>query len=111
MKTVIGIVGEKGSGKGTFTKFLNDFLPGKVSIVKSSDILGETLELWDIPKTRSNLQQLAIIMDDTYGVGTLTHAVEERISKSKNTIVAYELDNLGYIMSSICSTNVVYMLD
>lgn len=90
MKTVIGIVGEKGSGKGTFTELFRELSQNPIGCVKSSDILAETLRLWKIPLTRKNLQDLAIIMDGHYGTGSLSNAVRERIASAKEDIVIFE---------------------
>jgi dephospho-CoA kinase len=90
MKTVIGIVGEKGSGKGTFVHILQALSNKFVDSVKSSGLLAETLTMWDIPLTRSNLQQLAIIMKGKYGDTSLSHAIEKRIQDSKHSIIVYD---------------------
>lgn len=85
---MIGLVGEKGSGKETFFKFLKKLTPQrKIVQLRFSDILAETLDLWDIPNTRSNLQQLAIIMNTGYGRGTLTHTMSKRIQNQKADII------------------------
>lgn len=90
MKTVIGIIGEKGSGKGTFVHILQALSNKSVGYVKSSELLAETLNLWGIPLTRNNLQQLAIIMDNQYGVGSLSRAVQKRIDNLDTSLVVYE---------------------
>lgn len=88
---VIGITGEIGSGKDTFSNHLIKIAKGKKIIrTRFSDILKETLTLWDLPHSRHNLQYLAIIMDKQYGKGTLTHAISERIKKIKADIVLVE---------------------
>lgn len=91
MKTIIGLVGENGSGKDTFTTFFKAAAaPLDVKKLRFSDILADTLKRWDIPLTRSNLQNLAIIMDKQYGKGTLTHATEKRIRKDGSDIIVLE---------------------
>lgn len=87
MKIVVGLVGEKGSGKETFGNFLKDLLPQKhIDRIHFSDILVETLELWGVPKTRSNLQILAQYMEKL-SKGTLSSAVKKRAENSKAEIV------------------------
>jgi len=90
MKTVIGVIGEKGSGKGTFVHLLQALSSKSVGCVKSSDILAETLTLWDIPLSRSNLQQLAIVMNGKYGDTSLSNAVEQRIRSLQKDVVVFE---------------------
>jgi dephospho-CoA kinase len=90
-KVVIGLVGEKGSGKETFVKILKKLLPQKnIFHTRSSDLLAETLKLWDIPKTRYNLQKLAIVMDEGFNPGTVTYAVKQRILREVEGIVIFD---------------------
>lgn len=86
--TVIGLVGAKGSGKGTFPTLLSEILPDKKIIVtRFSDILKETLAIWTIPSTRKNLQDLAVFMEEGFGDGTLANATKSRIEKIEADIV------------------------
>lgn len=117
MKTVIGIVGEKGSGKDTFANLLKECLPArKVAHLRFSDILGETLKLWNIPATRHNLQYLAIVMTNQYGQDALTRALAARIASHDADIVvidgirwdsdvpmlrAFEDNHLVYVTASL----------
>ncbi len=91
MKYVIGVVGENGAGKATFTTFLKAAAaPKNVAFLRFSDVLVQTLNLWGIPLTRSNLQNLAIIMDGQYGKGSVTRATETRIKKKKADVIVVE---------------------
>src|SRR3989344_5347425 len=91
MKIVIGITGEIASGKDTFTtNFIANAIGRRITRVRFSDILHETLEKWDIPATRTHLQTLAIVMDQGYGKGTLTHAMYHRITYDDSDIVIVE---------------------
>lgn len=90
MKT-IGLIGEKGSGKETFITLLKELLPDKkIKRVSTSAFLGETLSLWNLDKTRSNLQQMAIVMDKSFGKGTLTNALRSQIENADSDIVIYD---------------------
>ena len=91
MKLVIGLVGEKGSGKQTFVNFFKDLNPNlKIGQVRFSDILAQTLLMWDIPITRSNLQQLSIAMDKTFGSKTLAHAAKFNIEGETADIIIFD---------------------
>lgn len=88
IELVIGVVGEKRSGKETFVKLLQEIAQDKkIKHSRFSDILFETLSFWNIPSTRQNLQKLAVIMDQGYGAGTLTRAVEQRIARERADII------------------------
>ncbi len=87
MKLIIGLVGEKGSGKETFGNILKGLIPQKdIYRIHFSDILIETLDLWDISKTRGNLQILAQYMDK-FGTGLLSKAIKKRVENSKAEII------------------------
>ena len=88
MSFIVGVTGEKGSGKDTFISLLSEVARGKsVKSVNFSQILRETLDAWGIPCTRANLQTLPVIMDKAYGVGTLSNAVYARALKVDADIV------------------------
>ncbi|MBI2022575.1 hypothetical protein HYS97_01860 [Candidatus Daviesbacteria bacterium] len=88
MKTVIGLVGEKGSGKETFGNFLMDIAKGKkVMRIRFSGILNETLKLWSLDGTRHNLQHLAVVMEEGFSKGTLTNAIRKRVESLNADIV------------------------
>lgn len=91
MRYLIGLVGENGAGKDTFTTFFRAAAaPTNVFRIHFSDVLYDTLRLWGVEPTRSNLQNMAIIMDRQFGHGSLTRATEMRIEKQKADIVIVE---------------------
>jgi dephospho-CoA kinase len=91
MKYLIGVVGENGAGKDTFTTFFTAAAaPATVSKHHFSDVLYDTLNAWGIETTRANLQDLAIIMDRQFGKGSLTRAAKSRISSDGADIVVIE---------------------
>jgi len=91
MKLYIGLVGEKGGGKETFVQFLKEAAKDKsVAHIRSSDILAETLSMYDLPLTRSNLQHIAIVLDDGFGKGTVTSAVAKQMREHPADIVIFD---------------------
>lgn len=88
---VIGLVGEKGSGKQTFVNILKSLYPDKnIRQVRFSDILAQTLMIWDIPNTRPNLQKLAIIMNDAFGTQALAKAARFSIEGDRADIIVFD---------------------
>lgn len=94
MKLVIGLVGEKGSGKQTFVNFLKQIVLRQaqdkslnIRQVRFSDILAQTLLIWDIPNTRSNHQKLAIVMNDVFGTKALAHAAQFNIEGDSADVI------------------------
>lgn len=91
MKKVIGLVGEKGSGKQTFVNFFKEIASDKnVHQIRFSDILAQTLLIWDIPITRSNLQQLSIAMDKTFGSKSLAHAAKFNVVGDGADVIIFD---------------------
>ncbi len=88
---VLGLVGEKGSGKQTFVNFLKEIVPDKnIRQVRFSDILAQTLLIWDIPITRSNLQHLAIMMNTTFGETALANAAKFSIEGDSADVIVFD---------------------
>lgn len=88
---VIGLVGEKGSGKQTFVNFLKEIAPDlNIRQVRFSDILAQTLMIWDIPNTRSNLQKLSLSMEETFGQATLANAAKFSIEGDTVDVVVFD---------------------
>ena len=85
---VLGLVGEKGSGKQTFVNFLKQLYPYlNTRQVRFSDILAETLLIWDIPITRANLQKLSLIMNDAFGQASLANAAKFNIADDSSNVI------------------------
>ncbi|MBI2593200.1 AAA family ATPase [Candidatus Daviesbacteria bacterium] len=88
MKSIIGLVGEKGSGKDTFAKFLKEIIKDKSVVhLRFSDLLRQTLKLWGLGETRSNLQKLAQLLEDGFGPGTVAHGIEIQIQNTQADII------------------------
>ncbi len=83
---IIGLVGEKGSGKDTFAKYLSEISEQKINHIRFSDLLKQTLKLWDLPITRANLQKLAQVLED-FGSGTVAHGLEKQINETDAEII------------------------
>jgi len=83
---LIGLVGEKGSGKDTFAKYLQEISERKIVHIRFSDLLKQTLKLWDLEITRANLQKLAQVLED-FGSGTVAHGLEKQIQETEAEII------------------------
>ncbi|OGE31699.1 hypothetical protein A2631_00960 [Candidatus Daviesbacteria bacterium RIFCSPHIGHO2_01_FULL_44_29] len=90
-KFVIGLFGEKGSGKETFTELLKEILPNKkIQGVRTSAILMKTLKTWGLPDIRENYSKLVISMEQTFGAGSLARANKQLIDREEADIVVID---------------------
>ncbi|MBI5003487.1 hypothetical protein HZC00_00115 [Candidatus Kaiserbacteria bacterium] len=90
MSLIIGIVGENGGGKDSFAKAIAAHRTDlSVEAFKSSDILLETLNIWNIPASRKDFQALAVAMENTFGKGVLSRAMDARMRASKAAVVIF----------------------
>jgi len=78
---VIGLVGEKRGGKGTFADLLKKVLPNaEIECLRFSDIIGDILDILDLPRTRDNMQKLPVgLMRIFNDDSVITKAMERRI--------------------------------
>jgi dephospho-CoA kinase len=90
-KLYIGLVGEKGSGKGTFVETLQGIFPiTPIGHIHFSDPIVETLNLWGIPITRKNAQDYIKWLEQRYGTGILAQLIKGRALESAAQIVALD---------------------
>lgn len=88
---IIGLVGQKGGGKGTFVDCLRAMVLTKnIAHLKFSDLLVEMLKLLSLPTTRENLQKAAQMIDEKFGVGTFSNAVYQRVLEEDADIVVLD---------------------
>ena len=89
MKLVVGLSGQKGAGKTECHKILVDTIGSRFSISRhgTSDLLKETLNSWNLPVTRANLQSLPIVMGDAFGNDSLMNAIKRRITEDSADII------------------------
>ena len=91
MPIIVGLLGEKRAGKGTFVKLLMEISkPKTVGVVRPVDILHETLKTWSVEPTRANFQSLFVAMKERYGENVLTNAVYKKIISDKSDIVIFD---------------------
>jgi dephospho-CoA kinase len=84
-KIVIGLIGEKGSGKGT----VSDYLKEKYGAVHygTSSILRRTLEDLHVPITRDNLIKLALVLKEGYGPSIIIDSLIHDMEKNGSEII------------------------
>lgn len=84
-KIVIGLIGEKGSGKGT----VSDYLIDKFGAVHygTSKILRRTLEDLHVPLTRDNLVKLALVLKEGYGPSVIIDSLIQDMEKNGSDII------------------------
>ncbi|MBI4128427.1 MAG: hypothetical protein HY460_00110, partial [Parcubacteria group bacterium] len=77
---VIGLVGESGAGKDTFIQMLWKIARGKRGMhLSTSHALRTTCALWHLPRTRTTLQTLPVVMNTAFGAGTFTNVIRQSI--------------------------------
>lgn len=89
---VLGLVGEKGGGKGTFTDLLKEELSTKkIILARFGDIIGDILHILGKPKTRDNMQKVPIALMEAFGdPAVITKAMKPRIQKVQADIVVLD---------------------
>lgn len=92
-KIVIGLIGMQGSGKGTFSRLLKEFGArnsyGVVEVFSSGGILAQLLDATGTPKTRANMQNMAIMVRKLFG-DVITEAMRKKIDASDATVVVFD---------------------
>ncbi len=86
---VIGLVGEKGGGKGTFTDLLKEELSTRhIVLVRFSDIISDILHILGKSKTRENMQKIPIaLMKEFNDPAIITKAMKSRIQNIQADLV------------------------
>lgn len=84
-KIVVGLIGEKGAGKGTVA----DYLIEKYGAVHygTSKILRRTLEDLHVPVTRDNLVKLALVLKEGYGPSIIIDSLIQDMEKNGSNII------------------------
>ena len=87
-KLYIGIVAQIGAGKDTVARYIEVFYNAKA--LRSSDMLGEILEILNLdPTKRAHLQKLPVAIRNTFGSKTISRAMVRRMKKQKENIVIW----------------------
>jgi len=84
-KIVIGLIGEKGAGKGT----VSDYLMDRYGAIHygTSKILRRTLEDLHLPITRDNLVKLALVLKEGYGPSVIIDSLIQDMEKNGSDII------------------------
>jgi dephospho-CoA kinase len=88
IKTIIGIAGTQGSGKGTATAFFVEKFRAKH--FRFSGILDQILSVLDLPISRENEQELAVLLRENFGEDVLAHALFESVKKSNADVIVID---------------------
>jgi len=84
-KTVIGLIGEKGSGKGTVADYLIQNYDAKH--YGTSSILKRTIKDLNLPATRENFVKLALVLKEGYWPSVVIDALIADIENNGDGII------------------------
>lgn len=84
-KVIIGLIGEKGSGKGTAANYLIEKYGAKH--YGTSKILRRTLEDLHVPVTRDNLVKLALVLKEGYGPSVIIDSLIKDMEKNGSDVI------------------------
>ena len=84
-KIVIGLIGEKGAGKGVIAKYLMEKY--KADHFGTSKILKRTIDDLCLPATRDNLIKLALVLKEGFWNSVVIDALINEMEKSSAKIV------------------------
>lgn len=84
-RLVIGLVGRKGSGKGTVAKLIKEKYGG--SIYRFSDVLRDSLDVLAIEKSRENLILFSEIIRHQFGEDVIKRALLKRIGDDPSSLI------------------------
>jgi dephospho-CoA kinase len=87
-KTVIGITGNIGSGKGTVTEYLTQKY--EAGTVAYTNILKDILERLHLANERKNLADLAESLRNTFGADILSRVLEKDIQNKDGEIIVFD---------------------
>lgn len=88
MKTIIGFVGQAGSGKGTAANMLR--LKFGASVFTFSDLLHGILDILHLPPSRDNLIKLSTALRQAHGQDVLANAMEKQVDESRAELVVVD---------------------
>lgn len=102
-RLIIGLVGRKGSGKGTVSKILKERYG--VSTFRFSDMLRDVLDAMHLEQSRENLIRISEILRKEFGEDVLQRTMMKKVEKDPSPVIAIdgirrlgdldELDKLG----------------
>jgi len=93
MKVVIGIAGQNGAGKGTFTRFCLEIIRNngiEAGRHGSGGIVMDCLRLCALPETRHNAQRFVEMMEAGFAKGFLSGAMRKRILEDPSPCVFFD---------------------
>jgi dephospho-CoA kinase len=84
-KIIVGLIGEKGAGKGTVSDYLMEKYGAKH--YGTSKILRRTLEDLHLPITRDNLIKLALVLKEGYGSSVIIDSLIIDMEKATADVI------------------------
>lgn len=103
MSLVLGVIGERSSGKDT----LSDYLVEKYGAfaISHSKILDEILDILDLPISRRNEIDLGMALRAPFGEGVIAQALRKRVLKETNEVIVIQSIRFPHEVENVRSLN------
>lgn len=87
-RIIIGLVGRKGSGKGTVARIMKDRYGA--SVYRFSDVLRDILDRLFIEKSRENLIRLSEVLRKEFGQRILKDAMAKQVERDTASVIVVD---------------------
>jgi len=90
---LLGFIGGRGSGKSSAVRFAADILEANgcaTNVVRPSRLLEDTLDIWHLDRTTSNLQKLSRLLREEFGKNTIPNAISRILIEREPCVTLWD---------------------
>ncbi len=88
MKTILGLVGEIASGKGTVAKYLHEKYESNT--YRFSTMLRDIMNRLYLPVNRNNLQSISTLLREQFGQDVMSRVIAKDVENDRNDLVVVD---------------------